>query len=156
MLSLLQSTKLAELANCYPSFVSAVFWLHWRLLMNFFLEPLLLFWKLWILMLMLESSVLLCTLLSPPHLSVIIHPHPSSALSRPVSGRSAATRWRSSWQTARGASLCPGRRCRGWTPRASVKWRTWPTSPASTRPRCCTTWGRDTTPAWSMWGLQST
>lgn len=113
-------------------------------------------------MLVVESSVSMLTagfhqsifwcaaLISRP---VLIHPHPPSAPSRPVSGRSAAMRWRWSWQTARGASHCPGRRCRGWTPRASVKWKTWLTSPAWTRPRCCTTWERDTTPAWSMWGF---
>lgn len=72
-------------------------------------------------------------------------------LSRPAFGRSAATRWRWSSQTASGSWPCPGRRCSGWTRHASVRWRTWPTSPASTRPPCCITSEKDTTRAWSMW-----
>lgn len=71
--------------------------------------------------------------------------------SRPAFGKSAVTRWRWSSQTARGSWLCPGRRCSAWTRRASVRWRTWPTSPASTRPLCCTTSESDTTRAWSTW-----
>lgn len=71
--------------------------------------------------------------------------------SLPASERSAAMRWRWSWQTASGGWPCPGRRCSVWTLRASAKWRTWPTSPASMKRRCCTTWERDTTLAWSMW-----
>lgn len=79
-----------------------------------------------------------------------------SYLSSPlVFVKSAAMRWRSSSQTASGGSLCPERRYSGWTPHVSAKWRTWLTSPASTKHLCSTTYERDTTPAWSMWVHQT-